>query len=284
MKMKKLFFRALIGIVLCYTGILGYMYFNQRSFQYLPELDTTAFEQHRLLDTEEVFLTTTDGVKIQTWYHPPKQDKPVALFFHGNSGTLAARIDKLQVLSNMGYGFIIPAWRGFGKSTGSPTEEGLYNDARAAIAFAKSRGHDTSEIVLIGESLGTGVATNMATEYQFKGVLLITPYTSLCDVGMDTYPYLPVRPLLKDKFYSIDNIDKIKAPLCIIHGDNDDIISHHHSLKLFDKAKGKKKLIIYPGVGHSNYDINVVLAEMERFFSGERESVEESVKYAADKN
>ncbi|RZI46979.1 alpha/beta fold hydrolase [Rickettsiales endosymbiont of Peranema trichophorum] len=255
-------------VLLGYFGVVGYMYTFQRDFQYSPikESSEEALDRQDLENTTEVFVQTSDGLQIQAWYHPSNTGKMV-LFLHGNAGTLSTRVQKMKKLMQMGYGFIMPAWRGFGKSEGAPTEEGLYKDARATIKFIQSQGYQTENIIVVGESLGTGVATKMATEHKFHGVFLISPYTSFYDLGHQRYPYLPIHLLMKDNFDNAKNIEQIDVPILLFHGDNDDIIPHHHSLALLDKIKQEKKLILHPGIGHSNYDIDVVFSEMDRFFS-----------------
>lgn len=234
---------------------------------YFPTRDIKPLAEYKLNNTTEEFIKSKDGTDIQVWYHPSPTGK-MAIFLHGNSGNLGRRSEKFRVLSSLGYGFIAPAWRGFGESSSKPTKKGLYQDAEASINFAISKGYRTENIVLIGESLGSGIASKMATKYQFKGLFLITPYTKIADRAQEIFFYLPAKYLLKDNFNNIDNIKKIKTPLFIIHGDEDDVIPHHHSEKIFAVANDPKKLIIYPGINHSNYSDLVVFAEMNDFFYG----------------
>jgi fermentation-respiration switch protein FrsA (DUF1100 family) len=241
---------------------------------YHPEKDPHPLEYYNLPNTEEIFITTADNIKIQVWYHKPLNGKEMVIFLHGNAGNIPKRIDKLKVLTEMGYGFIIPAWRGFGKSEGSPSKEGLYNDARAAIEFAQVKGYKTEDMIIVGESLGSGIATYMAIENKFKGVFLITPYTSIKDRGQEIYFYIPVGLLIKDNFDNAANISKLSSPVFIIHGDKDNVIPHSHSLKLIEIANQPKKLILYPGVGHANYEVKTVFTEMKNFFNSVTRIVE----------
>ena len=264
--MKRFSKKILAAVFAIYFGCLGYLYVEQRSLLYFPDKDVLGLQGSNLGDTKEVFITTVDNVKIQTWYHPPQPGKPMVLYYHGNSYNLEQRRAKFRELIDMGFGLIVPAWRGFGASEGSPTKEGIYNDARAAIAFLKSNGYNTSDTIVIGESLGSGVAVQMATEEEFRGLLLITPYTSISDRAQEIHWYMPVRALIKDNFSSIDKIHAIKAPILIVHGDQDDVIPHKHAEKLYRAINAKKEIIIYPGKAHNNLDNNEVFKEMKRFF------------------
>jgi fermentation-respiration switch protein FrsA (DUF1100 family) len=267
--MKKMLKKLAAVTAILYLSVIGYLYLEQRSLLYFPLKESLGLKGSNLGETLEVFLTTPDGVKIQTWYHSPKAGKPLVIYLHGNSYNLEYRKAKFRELLDMGFGFVAPAWRGFSASEGTPTKEGLYIDARTAIDFAESMGYKTDDIILIGESLGTGIAVQMATEKHFKGLFLITPYTSISDRAQEIYWYLPVKHLIKDNFISIDKISKINTPVLIVHGDEDDVIPHHHSEKLFKEAQEPKELIIYPGKSHNNLDNNVIFKELKRFFKVE---------------
>jgi fermentation-respiration switch protein FrsA (DUF1100 family) len=249
-----------------YIGMVLFMYLNQQNLLYHPEREKYGLAHYKITNAEEITLTSDDGTKLQAWYRKPDHDCDMTVFLHGNAGSLDDRADKLKELADMGYGFIIPAWRGFGESEGSPSMEGIYNDARAAIKFAESKGYQTEDMVLIGESLGSGIATKMATEFQFKGLFLITPYTSIADRASEMYPFMPVHNLTKDNFSVIDKIATIKQPLLIIHGTNDLVIPHSHSEKIISVAIEPKKLVLYPDIGHVNYDIKAVFTQMKDFF------------------
>lgn len=247
---------------------VAYIYFQQRSLLYFPDKNIQAVETYSLGDTQETFVNAKDGTKLQIWYHLPTKPKaPMVVYLHGNSGTMGKRSLQFKELIDLGYGFVVVSWRGFGKSDGHPTEEGLYQDSRAAVEFAKSLGFDTKEMIIVGESLGSGLAVKMATEYRFKGVFLITPYTSIADRAQEIYWYLPVSLLIKDNFISLDKIDRIYAPLLIVHGDQDDVIPHTHSEELMKIANEPKQLIIYNGKGHNNLDTRAIYTEMTKFFN-----------------
>ncbi len=249
-----------------YLFLLGYVYFNQRNLLYHPSNNIEDISYYDFEGAQEIIISTQDGVKLQAWYKNPQDGGLMVVFFHGNAGNIADRIDKLKALAELGDGFIIPSWRGFGKSEGHPTKDGLLNDAEATLKFLKSNGYDLKDIIMIGESLGTGIATKMATNYKFKGLLLLTPYTSIADRAGEIYPFLPTQLLTKDNFEVLSKIDLINQPLLIIHGDKDDVVPLDHAMKIYNKAKEKKKIIIYPGAGHSNYNYKDAFANMQEFF------------------
>lgn len=269
MKIRHLGFSVIALIAVFYITIIGWLYVNQRSLQYFPDKEIEDISTLNLGDSKETFLETEDGVKIQTWFHlPTKEGMPMVIFYHGNAYNLAHRNLKFKELIDMGYGFVAPSWRGYGKSEGSPTEEGLYKDARAAVKFLNELGYKTEESIVIGESLGSGLAVKMATEHKFKGVFLITPYTRIADRAQEMYWYLPVKHLIKDNYNNIDNINNINdAPLLIVHGTEDEVIPMSHAEEIIDKASGTKKLIIYPGKGHNNLDTRELYKEMTKYFN-----------------
>jgi pimeloyl-ACP methyl ester carboxylesterase len=267
-KMRRLALRLVAFLMILYVLVVTWVYINQKSLMYFPLPDKEEAKSHNLGNTEEIFLTTDDNIKIQTWYHlPSKAGMPMVVYLHGNSYNLPNRKLKFKELIDLGYGYIAPAWRGFGKSEGTPSKEGLFNDARAAIQLLKTLGYNTEDTIIIGESLGSGIAVKMATEYKFKGVFLITPYTTTADRAQEMYWYLPAKLLIKDNFDNASFLDKINAPLLIVHGTKDEVIPHTHSEKLMIIAHEPKKLIIYDGKGHSNLDSREIFNEMTTFFN-----------------
>jgi dipeptidyl aminopeptidase/acylaminoacyl peptidase len=267
--MRKYLFRAFIIAILLYLGVIGWLYLNQRSLLYFPDKDIKPVADYNLPDTQDLMIESQNGSKIQMWYHEPKGNMPMVLYLHGNSYTLAQRAPKFKELIDMGYGFAAPAYQGFSKSEGTPSKKAILGDVRAAVHYLQSKGYDTKNVLLVGESLGSGVAVNIATEFQFAGVLLITPYTSISDRAQEIYWYLPIKYLVKDNFVAYDKVDRINAPLLIVHGTRDSVIPHSHSETLIKLANDPKKFIIYEGKGHGNLDNREVFKEMTKYFIDE---------------
>ncbi len=189
---------------------------------------------------EEFRVDTEDGLTLLSWYSPASDGRPTIVYFHGNGGNIGGRGYKANPLIDRGYGLLLVGYRGYGGNPGSPSEEGLYADARAALRGLETAGVRPSSVVLYGESLGSGVATKMATEFSVAGVVLEALYTSVVDVAAGQYWYVPVRTLMKDRFDSLDRIGDINSPVLILHGDADRIIPFEHGVELFQAATEPK--------------------------------------------
>src|SRR5499433_161441 len=186
--LKWLLLIAVVG----YGGVLGLMYVFQRALMYFPDSTRTAPAAAGLPQAQEVTLTSSDGEKLIAWFVPPKGTKPLIIYFHGNAGALDLRAGRFKWLIAGGTGLLALSYRGYGGSTGKPSEAGLIRDALAAYAFAIER-YPAKRIVLWGESLGTGVAVALAADHKIGGIILDAPFTSTVDVGGAAYPFVPVR-------------------------------------------------------------------------------------------
>jgi fermentation-respiration switch protein FrsA (DUF1100 family) len=235
-----------------YLGFAALMYVVQRSLMYFPETIRTAPAAAGLPQAEEVVLDTADGEKVIAWHVPPRDGKPVVIYFHGNGGSLRLRVDRFQRIAAAGVGLIALSYRGYGGSTGRPTEAGLIEDARAAYAYAAAR--YPQRIALWGESLGSGVAVAIAAEKSVTRLILDAPYTSTVDVAAALYWYLPVRILMKDQFRSDERIKRVTAPVLILHGEADHIIPISYGERLLAMVPGEKRMVRFPGGYHVDLD------------------------------
>jgi uncharacterized protein len=249
----------LIIALACYAGLVALLYVGQRALQYFPERFRTAPALAGLPDAEEVVLDTADGERVIAWHVPPRGQKPVVLYFHGNGGSLRWRVDRFRALTADGTGLVALSYRGFGGSSGSPTEPGLMNDAAAAYAFARAR-YDPARIVLWGESLGSGVAVALAAENPVGHVVLEAPFTSAADVGASRYPFVPIRLLMKDQFRSDLRIGKVTAPVLIVHGEHDGIVPFALGERLYALINAPKRFVRVPGAGHNDLGMRAVEA------------------------
>src|SRR5947207_6550604 len=179
-----------------YLGLGALMYFAQRSLMYFPDRARTPPAAAGFPQAQEVVLDTADGERVIAWHVPPRGDKPVVLYFHGNGGSLAYRVDRFQKLVAGGTGLLALSYRGYGGSSGTPTEAGLIEDARAAYAYAAKR-YPAERIALWGESLGSGVAIALAAEKPASKLILDAPFTSAVDIAAALYRFLPVRLLMR---------------------------------------------------------------------------------------
>jgi fermentation-respiration switch protein FrsA (DUF1100 family) len=216
------------------------MYVFQRNFLYHPDKNNYLRSEKLNADTKEIFVPSTEGIALKAWFYKNPQNKYTVLFFHGNAGGLGNRIYKLNELKNLNLNYLIISWRGFSGNKGSPTEQGLYSDARSALEWLEKNNISKNKIILYGESLGTGVAVEVSQNQKFAGIILESPYTSIVDAAKIYYPYLPVDLILKDKYLSLKKIKNINSPILIMHGGADIIIPIAMGKKLFDEVQSKK--------------------------------------------
>ena len=207
---------------------------------YHPD-ENNYFGDQLSVDIKEVKVITDDNIDLLGWYHEKniKKNKTI-LFFHGNAGSLENRIHKLNHFRDMDVNFLIIAWRGFSGNKGKPSEEGLYKDGKGAINWLVNKGIKQENIILYGESLGTGVATHLAQNKKFAGIILETPFTSMIDAAKNFYPYIPVSLLLKDKFDNKEKMKNINIPILIMHGEADQIVPFFMGKKIYKISKEPK--------------------------------------------
>ena len=234
------FITILLIFGLIYFFLIIFTYLFQRNLLYHPEENNYSGDKI-LVNIEKIKITTNDQIDLISWYHNKnKNNFKTILFLHGNAGTLENRIHKINHFKNMNINFLIIAWRGFSGNVGKPTEEGLYNDARSAVSWLENQGIMKKDIILYGESLGTGVATEIAQNKNFAGIILESPFTSMIDAGKNKYPFLPVGILLKDKYESKKKIKNIKSPILIMHGKVDNIVPFSMGEMMYELANEPK--------------------------------------------
>lgn len=233
-----------------YLIVLLYMYLQQRSLQYFPGRQGTPPEQLGLSGVTAHRVMAADGETIVLWHAEPEPGHPTILFFHGNGGEISDRHERMAFYQSQGFGALFVSYRGYGASTGRISEQGFITDALTAYGFLRERGVAPEQIVAVGESLGTGVAVQLAAQRPVAALVLEAPFTAAVDVAAEMYPWLPVRLLMTDQFISRDHIAQVNAPLLIIHGDADRVIPVAQGQKLFAMANEPKELVILPGSGH----------------------------------
>lgn len=247
--------RYFVFAVAGYATFTGALFLGQRRLLYHP--DATAPDPARagVADMAEVRVPTADGLELLAWYRPADEGRPTLLYLHGNAGNLDYRGVKARPFLDAGYGVLLLAWRGFSGNPGSPTEDGLYADARAAIAFLGARGVSADRLVLYGESLGSGVAVRMASEITPAALVLEAPFTSIVDIAAYHYWYAPVRWMVSDRYDSLARIAAVETPLLILHGERDAVTPIRFGRALFDAAREPKTMTAFPEAGHGDlYD------------------------------
>jgi uncharacterized protein len=241
------FLRNLAAVYIIFI-VLVYLF--QRKLQYFPDPSEVPLPQgEEYLGLETVDLTTVDGLHITGWHWPG--GRPVTLLiFHGNAGHRGHRLDWVRNLHGLGYGVFILDYRGYGGSDGSPTEEGLYRDGEAALQWLQHK--KDLKLVYFGESLGCGVAVELAVRHPPEALILQSGFSSALAVARKAYPYLPVRLLMKDRYECLEKIQKVSCPLLIIHGERDSLIPIGIGRELFEAAREPKEWFPLPGADHND--------------------------------
>jgi len=256
------------GALCVYIGIAAVLYVTQRSLMYFPETAHTTPTAAGLPQAEEISLTTADGEHLVAWHVPPRDNKPVVVYLHGNGGALRYRVERFNRLTTDGIGLIAVEYRGYGGSSGSPSERGLIADGEAAYAFATAH-YATAQIVLWGESLGSAVAVTLAAEKPVARVILEAPFTSAAELAAQRYWYMPVRFLMTDQFRSDERIGKVTVPLLILHGAKDNVVPYAMGQRLLDLAHKPKHIVRFLDGGHEDLDKNGALVAVARFLAGD---------------
>jgi fermentation-respiration switch protein FrsA (DUF1100 family) len=242
------------GAVIVYVMVVGILWFLQRDLLFhrtteRPMLNDPSLEPKR----EIVCLTTADGLNLRSWFfRASTPGAPTVLFLHGNAGDIGNHLPWAKFLIAAGYGVLALEYRGYGGNPGAPSEAGLIDDGRAGFAFLKAQGIPDANTVLFGESLGTGVAVQLAAEHPVRAMILRSPYTSMAEVADIQLPYLFARWLVRDRFDSLAKIGLSKAPLFVFHGDADTLIPMALGRQLFEAAPEPKTWLTIPGAGHND--------------------------------
>ncbi|WP_245433528.1 alpha/beta hydrolase [Methylocystis hirsuta] len=233
------YFAALVGLVAF-----------QRDFLFRPDALRADPAAAGLAEAQETTLKTRDGEMLVAWRLPADCGRPFILYLHGNGGALRDRVPRFKRFVEDRFGMLAVSYRGYGGSTGAPAQEGLFLDAEAAYAEALRLGYAPERIVILGESLGTGVATHLAAAHHAAGLVLDSPYSSIADVAAERYAWAPVQYLVRDPFRSDREIGKARAPVLMVHGENDSVIPIRLARRLFDLANAPKTFLSAPGRDH----------------------------------
>lgn len=242
--MRTLIYAALVVVALYLCGV-GLLFLFQRTLIY----PAPQGPQPMPAGFENVSLKTADKLTIKAAWHPGAPDKPTIIFFHGNGDSLPGAAEATKRLAKAGYGILLADYRGYGENPGEPTEAGLMRDGRAALAFVRQQGIEPERLVIMGASLGTGIATQLATEQSPAALVLVSPYTRLPDVAAAVFPWAPTNRLMLDRFDSIDKMDKIRAPVLVLHARNDKVIPYKQGVALAE-ALPESTLLSFDDEGH----------------------------------
>lgn len=244
--------KTLVALVCLYLLVLVALYVMQRQFVFAPNAERVMPSAVGLGDVSEVPLRTPDGETLVTWRREAGVGQPTILYFHGNAGNLASRAERAAAYAAADYGVFMLSLRGYGGSTGTPSEPLVTADAQLAYETLRKSGVAARDIVAYGESLGTGVATRLATEQEVGALILDAPFTALVDVAQREQPWFPVSWLLSDRFESLSRIGKLKAPLLVMHGEKDPLVPFAMGEQLYEAAPEPKRFVPFPNGHHSD--------------------------------
>jgi hypothetical protein len=263
--MKWLLTLAALVLFAYAAAVIGLYLFQRRLVYPAHTAPYHSVSELRLGDLRELRLTAADGVELVAWHLPARPGKPTLLYFHGNAAPLLNRLPRIERFSAAGYGILMPAYRGYSGSGGSASEASLVEDAVTAFDALRESGVNTDDIVLYGESLGTGVAIQLAGRRDVAGIVLDAPYTSLPDVAQLAYPFVPVRPFMTEHFNSREHIQKLDVPVLMLHGTEDPVIPISLGRELFSAANEPKRFVAIEGAAHSNIYEYGAFSHLDRF-------------------
>lgn len=250
--MLKALQRILLLAAVVYLGMNVLMYASQRDYMYLPATERVLPRDAGFADVAEVRIRNAAGAELLSWYLAPPPGRPTVLFLHGNAGAVYHRTHRVRALQSAGFGVFLLGYPGYGGSGGEPGEASLVEAAGLAYRYLLDAGVSADRIVIWGESIGTGVAVQLAAGVEAKALVLEAPMSSASDVAAEHYPLMVARFFMTDTYRSVDYIDRIGMPLLVMHGDRDRVIPLQLGEKLIARAADPKALDVIEGAGHND--------------------------------
>ncbi|MEL7832519.1 alpha/beta hydrolase [Fodinibius sp. Rm-B-1B1-1] len=248
------FLWILISLAAGYFLLVLLMYVLQSQLVYHPQKKITYTPDDIGLRYEDITFATDDNISLHGWHIPAERSGVTVLYFHGNAGNISGRLQTIQLLHELGLNVFIFDYRGYGKSKGTPTEQGTYQDAEAAWNYLTAQKNlDGNKIVIMGRSLGGAVASWLAARKNPGAVVIESTFTSAADLGADIYPWLPVRWMLKFEYNTLKNMKQIQVPLFMAHSVDDKVVPYHHGEQLFEVANEPKKFVELRGSHGSGF-------------------------------
>jgi len=248
----------LTTLALAYAGFAALLFLFQDTLAYYPQIGREIHSTPREhgMGYEALTLATPDGEKLDAWFVPAPSVQTeahgIVLFLHGNAGNIAQRMDSIAMFHRLGYSVLIFDYRGYGRSSGKPSEAGLYQDAETAWAhLTRQRGIEPARIVLFGESLGGALAARLAAQEQPGALVLSSVFTSVPDLAADLYPWLPARWLARMRYDTREALTQTRSPVLIAHSPDDEIVPFRHGQRLFKTAAEPKAFLKLAG-GHND--------------------------------
>jgi fermentation-respiration switch protein FrsA (DUF1100 family) len=250
--MGKMLISTAAVLFIAYWSMGLILYFMQPAFLYRPVRQILCTPGELGLDFEIVAFESADSVQLSGWYVPSEDAELTVLFCHGNGGNMSHRLDSINIFHNLGLSCFIFDYRGYGQSSGKPTEEGTYLDAEAAYEWLKKKKKVSSaDIIVFGRSLGASIAAYLAARVEVRALIIESCFTSYVDIGKKFYPYMPVRRFARFSYRTIDYVKDVHCPVMIIHSRNDEIVPFEFGLELYEEANEPKEFIEIFG-GHND--------------------------------
>jgi len=252
------------AVLLAYGGVLWWVYRSQAERVYLPSREILTTPGQHGISYEEIFFRAADGVRLHGWYVPCEESRRVLLFFHGNRGNISDRMETIAMCRQLGLAILLFDYRGYGRSEGTPSESGTYQDALAAWTWlVAQRGVAAGRIVLLGRSLGAAIATWLAAQCSPGALIVESTFTSLPDLAAAIHPLLPVRLLSRYQYPVLENLGQVHCPVLVVHSREDEVIPFAHGKRLFEAANPPKEFLVIEGNHYAGY-----LAAGRRYIEG----------------
>ncbi len=244
--------RITLGVMI---GATLFLVFSEKRLIYYPAAGIEVTPGGLGLPFEEVAIDVEPGVRIHGWFIKAAKEPSVAtvLFSHGNAGNIADRLDRVLRWRDLGADFLLYDYRGYGRSTGSPDEEGTYRDGRAAYDYlVKNRGVDPAHLVLMGESLGCAISIQLAIERKTAGLAIEAPFASIAHMANAIYPFLPLGSFIRTRYENLKKVPQLKMPLLVVQGTRDEVIPVAQGKMVFEAAPQPKEYLAIEGAGHND--------------------------------
>lgn len=226
--------------------------FLERNFVFFPAKPLMYSPEQLGMDFDDVSFSASDGVRLNAWMIKASDDAPMVLWFHGNAGNIADRLENARLLVDRGLSLFMVDYRGYGKSEGAPSEDGIYADGQGAYDYLMSRGVEPQNLIVFGRSLGSSVAVYVASNNKCAGVILESAFTNMADMARVHFPIIPGMGGFKHKFNSTDRIRSISAPILFTHGDEDELVPYDLGRRLYEAASAKKEFYTIRGAHHND--------------------------------
>jgi len=256
-KVGQIFISVTTVILAAYVGMGLVLFFSQSRLLFHPAKEIDYSPQELGIEFEEVFFEAPLGVRLSGWYIPGSGSGPTVLFCHGNAGNMGHRLDSINFFNELGLSCFIFDYRGYGKSSGKPTEQGTYLDAAAAYKWlTDERKTDPANVIIFGRSLGASVAAHLASRAKACGVVLESGFTSYVDMGRRLYPYMPVRVFARFRYSTIEYIKGVTVPVMIIHSRDDEIVPFEFGQQLYEAANEPREFVEISGSHNDGFVVS----------------------------